>query len=145
MPIPIPTDSESHDEFIQRCMSDEKMKDEYDTEQRYAVCENAFKTKLARQRISFDYDGTLSTKKGFDLAKELIKDNTLYIISARSSKLEMLIRASQLGIPASRVFATGSNKAKVEKVKELGINTHYDNNPDVIKELGNIGKIFNNG
>jgi len=145
MPIPTPTALENHDEFIQRCMSDEKMKDEYDTEQRYAVCESAFKTKLAKQKISFDYDGTLSTKKGFDLAKELIKDNTLYIISARSSKLEMLIRASQLGIPTIRVFATGSNKAKVEKIKELGIDKHYDNNPDVIKELGNIGKIFNNG
>jgi hypothetical protein len=28
----------------------------------------------------------------------------------------------------------------VEKVKELGITTHYDNNIEVVKELGNIGK-----
>jgi hypothetical protein len=38
----------------------------------------------------------------------------------------------------------GSNKAKIEKIKELNIVTHYDNNADVIKELGDIGKQFNN-
>ena len=29
-----------------------------------------------------------------------------------------------------------------EKIKELGITKHYDNNPDVIKQLGNIGELF---
>lgn len=45
-------------------------------------------------------------------------------------------------IPASRIYATGSNKAKVEKVKELGITKHYDNNADVVKELGEVGVLF---
>ena len=36
-----------------------------------------------------------------------------------------------------------SNKAKIEKIKALQIDTHYDNNPDVIKQLGTIGKLFN--
>ncbi len=34
----------------------------------------------------------------------------------------------------------GSNKAKIAKILELGITTHYDNNPDVISELGSIGR-----
>ena len=54
----------------------------------------------------------------------------------------MLTRTRKAGIPDSRVYATGSNKAKVEKIKELGIDTHYDNNTDVVKELGTIGKLF---
>ena len=54
----------------------------------------------------------------------------------------MLARADELGIPHSRVYATGSNSAKVEKVKELGIEKHYDNNSDVIKDLPSTGEKF---
>ena len=98
---------------------------------------------FAGEKISIDYDDTLSTDRGFKTAQDLIKKGaTLYIISARNDKEGMLKRAEELGIPSSRVFATGSNKAKVEKVKELGITQHIDNNADVIKELGDIGKKF---
>lgn len=39
MPIPQPTNAETKEEFIVRCMSDDKMKTEYnDPQQRYAVC-----------------------------------------------------------------------------------------------------------
>lgn len=94
-------------------------------------------------KISFDYDGTLSTAKGSELAKELIsKGDTLYIISARSNRSGMLSKAKDLGISFSRVFATGSNDAKIQKVKDLGIEKHFDNNSDVIKQLGKIGKQF---
>jgi putative cell wall-binding protein len=138
-------------------MSDEESKSSFpDESQRYAVCESKWsESKMSvieryRQafasKISFDYDGVLSTAKGKEKALQLIKDgNTIYIISARGSKDNMLTTAKDLGIPESRIYATGSNKAKVEKIKELGIDTHYDNNPDVIKELGSVGKLFTNG
>ena len=42
MPIPKPTAQESESEFIQRCMSDEKMKEEYSPQQRYAVCASSY-------------------------------------------------------------------------------------------------------
>ena len=104
------------------------------------------KGNFAGLKISIDYDDVLSTEKGKELAKRLIADkNTIYIISARRDTQGMLNTAKALGIPESRVYATGSNKAKVEKIKELGINTHYDNNPDVIKALGQVGKLFTNG
>lgn len=94
-------------------------------------------------RISFDYDDTLSTAKGTELAKRLIeKGDILYIISARSRKAGMLDKADELGIPHSRVYATGSNKAKIEKIIELGISKHYDNNAEVIDALGSIGILF---
>ena len=103
----------------------------------------SIRNNLAAEKISFDYDGTFSTKYGFEKAKELIDGGaTLYIISARSDKSGMIERAAKLNIPSSRVFATGSNSAKVEKVKELNISTHYDNNKDVVNELGKKGKLI---
>ena len=98
------------------------------------------KEKLAATKVSFDYDDTLSTPKGKALAKKRIaQGNTVYIISARNDKEGMLAVAKELGIPEDRVYATGSNKAKIEKINELGISVHYDNNADVIKELGDKG------
>src|SRR5690606_5164131 len=39
MPIPTPEQNETKDEFIERCMGDETMKEEYpDGDQRLAVC-----------------------------------------------------------------------------------------------------------
>ena len=99
---------------------------------------------MASEKVSFDYDETLSTQKGMQLAEEWIsKGADVYIISARQEKDGMLTRANRLGIPESRIYATGSNKAKVEKIKELEITIHYDNNEEVIKELGAIGRLFN--
>lgn len=143
MPIPKPNSSESEKDFLQRCMSDSKMISEYEQEQRAAVCRSTYQEHLAGEKISFDYDDTFSTQKGFDRASRLVEDGaTVYIISARQEKDGMLARATKADIPNSRVYATGSNKAKVEKVKELGITKHYDNNADVVKELGEVGVLF---
>jgi hypothetical protein len=138
MPIPTPTQNEPEDDFIQRCMSDEKMKSEYpDEAQRYAVCV----TQFAPERVSFDWDGTGSTAKGKELIQSFIdKGADVYIITARSNASGIKFE----GIERSRIIATGSNKAKVEKIKELNISIHYDNNPNVIDELGSIGRLFTN-
>lgn len=95
--------------------------------------------KYAANSVSLDYDGVLSTDGGKSKAKELIAEGIdVYIISARRDKGSMLGVAKELGIPSSRVYATGSNKAKVAKIKSLGIQTHYDNNPDVVDELNKV-------
>lgn len=140
--MPRPRPRETDDEFIQRCMGDSQMQSEFpENDQRYAVCQSKLDT-YAAIKISFDYDGTLSTAKGKELAKSL--DGDIYIISARQSRAGMLSTARSLNIPISRVYATGSNKAKIEKIKQLGITKHYDNNMDVIKQLENIGIHFTN-
>ena len=96
-------------------------------------------------KISFDYDGTLSTEKGTEMAKEFIaKGKEVYIISARHLKIGMVKKAQSLGIPVSRIYATGSNEEKIAKIKSLGIEEHYDNNKDVINQLNGIGRLFNN-
>lgn len=140
MPIPKRRKDERADEFISRCMSDSKMMSEYkDKDQRYAICQ----TNLAVEKVSFDYDGVLSTLKGTDLAKKLLKQGIdVYIISARHLKAGILKKAKDLGIPTNRIYATGSNINKIEKVKSLGISVHYDNNKNVIDKLENVGKLF---
>ena len=143
MPKPLPQESKS--EYIDRCMADSEMNDKHpSSSERYAVCSGIYKTELAlKEKISFDYDGTLSTADGKKLARKLISEgNTIYIISARNDKQGMIAIAKEIGIPLSRIYATGSNKAKIEKVNELGINTHYDNNPSVIHALKGIGKLI---
>ncbi len=96
---------------------------------------------LAGEKISFDFDDTLTESDIQNKAKSLIESGAdVYIISARQDKEGMFKIADELGINHSKIFATGSNKAKVEKIKELNIEEHYDNNQDVIDELGTIGK-----
>lgn len=90
----------------------------------------------AAMKVSIDYDDTLSTERGFQLAQRLLEEGVdLYIISARQDKEPMMKRADNLGIPSSKVFATGSNTAKVEKIKSLGIERHIDNSADVVKKI----------
>jgi hypothetical protein len=89
-------------------------------------------------KLSFDFDGTLTQERVRMRAKRLIEQgNILYIISARSDKEGMLSIADDLGVPHDRVFATGSNQDKLSKILDLEINTHYDNNRDVISKLKN--------
>jgi hypothetical protein len=97
--------------------------------------------KLANDRVGFDYDDTLTTNNVQKIVNRLITagGTTVYIVSARQSEIGMMSLANKLGIPNHRIFATGSNKAKVAKIKELGLNKFYDNNPDVIKELLGVG------
>lgn len=137
-----PSKGEHETDFIPRCVK--YVVDEgKDSEQAVAICKSIWAEHFAADKVSIDYDDTLSTSRGKDLAKRLIAEGkTIYIISARNELTGMLQTATELGIPESRVYATGSNKAKVEKIKELGISKHYDNNADVVKELGSIGSKF---
>jgi len=137
-----PSKGEHKTEFLPRCIA-YVIKEGKDSDQAVAICNSIWSEHFADNKISFDYDDTLSTERGKTLAKRLIAEgNTVYIISARNSKDGMLSTASDLGIPESRVYATGSNTAKVQKVKDLNINKHYDNNADVIAQLDGIGSKF---
>lgn len=137
-----PSKGEHQDEFMPRCIK-YVIDEGKEQQQAIAICNSIWEQHFAGEKVSIDYDDTLSTDRGKELAKRLISEGkTVYIISAIQDKEGMLSVASELGIPGSRVYATGSNKAKVEKIKELGISKHYDNNTDVIKELGSVGSKF---
>jgi hypothetical protein len=92
-------------------------------------------------KVGFDFDDTLTTEKGMRVARfRKSQNDDLYIVSARHILgSDMLEKAKALGIGWNHVFATGSNKAKVEKVVSLGLNMFYDNNKDVIEALNGMG------
>jgi len=137
-----PTKGESKEDFLPRCI-EYIINEGKENEQAVAICNSLWESHFAGVKISFDFDDTISTQRGQELAAEKIDAGEIvYIISARSSKENIMAIANELGIPSSRVFAVGSNKAKIEKIKELGIQKHYDNNAEVISELGSIGEKF---
>ena len=137
-----PSKGEHETDFIPRCIK-YVIDEGKDSEQAVAICKSIWAEHFAGEKVSIDYDDTLSTERGKELAKRLIGEGkVVYIISARQDKEGMLSVAKELGIPDNRVYATGSNNAKVEKIKELGIAKHYDNNADVVKELGSVGSKF---
>lgn len=143
--MPTPRKDETKDDFINRCMGDNEAVNDYpDESQRFAVCSSKWKEHFAQTKISFDYDGVLTTVNGTYLALSLVKNNELFIISARHSKDGLLNKADQIGIKHENVYATGSNNDKIRKIQELGIERHYDNNEKVIQKLGQKGELFKN-
>jgi hypothetical protein len=167
MPIPKPQAGENKDKFITRCMADNVMTDEYDdTAQRYGVCISSYEekfsniakqvhqskmeqyfskledsgmSKFAGEKVSIDYDDTLSTERGKQIAINLLnKAIDLHIVTRRQqSDLQPVLKvADELGISRNKVHAT-NGKLKWETIKRLGITKHYDNNP---KELEAIRK-----
>ena len=93
--------------------------------------------KLLASRISFDYDGVLSTPRGRKLAKLLIEGGaTVYIITARmrTQSDEVYKTAELLGIKKERVIFT-NHRDKWHVMDQYRIGTHYDNNPEQIKKI----------
>ena len=137
-----PSKGEHKTEFLPRCIS-YVINEGKESEQAVAICNSLWDQHFAGQKVSYDYDDTLSTDRGKELAKKSIENgDVVYIISARQDKEGMLSTADELGIPHSRVYATGSNTAKIDKVKELGIDKHIDNNADVVNQLDSVGQKF---
>ena len=129
--------------YVSRCTAYLIKNEGYDPDQAYAICESKSEDFAKGEKVSFDYDDTLNTPKGRGLALgEIRSGSEVYIISARGSKEGIYPLADELKIPHDRIFATGSNRLKVQKIKNLRIDRHYDNNEDVIDELGRVGQKF---
>lgn len=113
-----------------------------DNSRRKAIAQGVAIGEFVIEKISFDFDDTLTKASVRETAKRYIsKGVDVYVISARNDKEGMLDITDKLGIPRNRVFATGSNQNKVDKIKSLGITKHYDNNESVIKEIGSTGEL----
>ena len=134
---------EDRSEYINRCTEYLIKNEGKQPDQAYAICNSEADEYSIGQIVSFDFDGTLNTPRGRGLALyELQSGSDVYIISARADKRRMMGVADELGIPEDKVFATGSNRAKIQKIKDLKISKHYDNNEDVISQLGRVGIQF---
>ena len=92
---------------------------------------------FAAEKVSIDFDDTLSTSRGKELAQKLIDDGVdLHIVTARhKSQSEQVYKvADELGIPHSKVHFT-EGQLKWETIKRLGIVKHIDNNPKEIAAI----------
>ena len=81
-------------------------------------------------KVSFDFDDTLSTARGQEIAKRnILQGKEVYIITRRNeyNSAEVYRMAEKLGILKSRVYFT-NGQYKWMTIKRLGIGTHYDNN-----------------
>ena len=89
------------------------------------------------EKVSIDYDDTLSTDKGKELAKKLMQEGKdVSIITRRQADQmdEVYNTAKDLGIPRDKVHAT-NGKLKWETIKKLGIERHIDNNSNELKAI----------
>ena len=131
--MPTRNQNESEKDFISRCMSDEQMKSEFkDEAQRFAVCQ----TKLAKEIISFDYDGTLSTDKGKEIAKSFIeKGIEVIIITARNSSDDNSdIESTAKDLNINKIVYT-NQRDKWSFVQKFKVSTHYDNNKEQVDKI----------
>jgi hypothetical protein len=95
-----------------------------------------------QEKISFDFDDTLSKPSIQRIAKRYVEQNIpVYVISAKDHPDKIYPISDKVGIPRYRVYATGSNTHKIEMIKKLHITKHYDNNKSVIDKIGEIGEL----
>lgn len=90
---------------------------------------------FARKRISFDFDDTLTTAKGQDMARRFLAANDeIFIITARtqSNGGPVYSMAEKLGIKKENVYFT-AGKHKWMLVKRLRIEKHIDNNEEELQ------------
>ena len=136
--MPKPRSGESRTEYIKRCIPI-VINEGASQDEAVAKCYGMWKQNLAdRNKVSFDYDGVLETPKGKSLAKRLIfSGKSVYIITARNERFSGPVEqaAKEVGIPMTKVIFTGSNSSKVDAVRRLNISVHYDDNPDVVKDI----------
>lgn len=93
--------------------------------------------KLESMRVSFDYDGTLSTERGKRLAAEKIQAGYhVYILTARdeSDSETVYNTAAELGISKSDVVFT-NGRDKWPYCQQHRIDTHYDNNAEQVRKI----------
>ena len=85
--------------------------------------------------VSFDFDGVLS-RPGWQViaAYHLHEGDEVYVLTARCPDQGARVReeARALEIDADHVVFT-CNRDKWEQIDPLGIDLHYDNNPDQVE------------
>lgn len=71
MPIPKPNDGESKENFIERCMGNPTMNEDYsDNSQRFAVCQSAWRTKKEETYNDYPQAATNNAKRALKWKEE---------------------------------------------------------------------------
>ena len=98
-----------------------------------------FMTKLAGPKVSMDFNDTLTTPRGKELAKRLIREgNDLYIVTRLNDNNRKVVEkvANEVGIKLDHIYFT-NGAPKYETLRKYNITKHYDNNQ---RELDLINK-----
>lgn len=96
-----------------------------------------FASQVDLDKISFDFDDTLSTIKGQEMAQKLINEGKdVYIITRRQKMFSSAVYdiAKKLSIPRENVYFT-NGELKWSTIKRLGIGRHYDNNKNEVDHI----------
>jgi hypothetical protein len=92
---------------------------------------------LAKTRVSFDYDGVLSTPQGKRLAKNALADGleVLILTARRKSDGQSVFNvADRIGISrANVIFTEGFDKYTFVMKHHIGL--HYDNNQEQVDKI----------
>lgn len=76
MPIPTPNKNEEKKDFIQRCMSDDKMASEYtNTDQRLAVCSTSYEERLSKVNLESYTDYPKQATENAKIALRYAEEN----------------------------------------------------------------------
>lgn len=149
MPIPKPKSNERKLQFINRCMADEVMTNEYKIpSQRYAICTLSFeqtrseeyqarkeKVKSKVQKIGFDYDGVASTDKGKELILQKIQEGAdVWLISGTEPSETKYNIAEKLGVGKDKmIFVKPLDKWLY--LDKNNFDTFYDNNKNQVDRI----------
>lgn len=98
---------------------------------------DGFNSHFNENRVSFDYDDTLTTEKGQELLKQALNEGKeVYIISRRNKLFGSAVYeiAKKFSISPDKVFLT-DGELKWKTIKRLNIGTHYDNNQNELDKI----------
>jgi len=92
-------------------------------------------SKQGFERVSIDYDDTLSTQRGKDLARKLLLEGKELVVVTRRRDTELNdVRRIAKEVGIDKIYNT-NGLPKWRKLKELGIQRHIDNSQDEIEEI----------
>jgi len=87
------------------------------------------------ERVSIDYDDTLATQRGKDLARKLLLEGKDLVVVTRRRDSEMAdVRRVAKEVGIDKVYNT-NGRLKWSKLKELGIQRHIDNSMEEIDAI----------
>ena len=95
MPIPTPNSGESREDFISRCMGDSVMTEEYESGQRYAICDSQWDKRKNKEVGPSMRKDVLYVAKGLDVSN----------LSPSDEHLEMINRFTRTEKAAHEVYA----------------------------------------
>jgi hypothetical protein len=92
-------------------------------------------SKQGFERVSIDYDDTLATQRGKDLARKLLLEGKELVVVTRRRDSEMgEVRRVAKEVGIDKVYNT-NGRLKWAKLKELGIQRHIDNSMEEIDAI----------